>query len=307
MKSAVLKSLGCRRYKSEDTRVAYAFLFPSAVVFLVFTAFPFFYSLYLSFHKWNILTPVKPFVGLGNYASLFRAPDFWNAVKNTLIYSAGAILGTTLTSLALALLLWKGLRARNFFRTVYFLPVVTSLVVVAIVWSWIFDPQFGLANKLLKLIGINGPAWLYSPHWAMFALVFTSIWKHSGYYMVIFLAGLYGIPEVFYECAEVDGANGFQKLWHITLPLLRRVTALVMVMLTINSFKVFTLVYVMTGGGPMKSTETIVNYLYRQGFESFRMGYASAIAWVLFMVILLISLFQMRFIGGRRSAIGQQY
>lgn len=307
MKSAVLRSLGRRWYKSEDTRVAYAFLLPTSLVFLVFTAFPFFYSLYLSFHKWAILTPAKPFVGLGHYAALFRERDFWNAVKNTLVYSAGAIPGTTLISLALALLLWKGLRARNFFRTVYFLPVVTSLVVVAIVWSWIFDPQFGLANQLLKLVGIKGPAWLYSPHWAMFAIVLTSIWKHAGFYMVIFLAGLHGIPEVFYECAEIDGANGFQKLWHITLPLLRRVTALVMVMLTINSFKVFTLVYVMTGGGPMKSTETIVNYLYRQGFESFRMGYASAIAWVLFIVILLISLFQMKFIGGRRSAIGQQY
>ena len=139
----------------------------------------------------------------------------------------------------------------------------------------------------------------------MFAIIITAIWKHAGFYAVIFLAGLHGIPEVYYECAKLDGASPVQQFFHITLPLLRRLTALVVVMLTLNSFKVFTLVDVMTGGGPMRSTETWVNYLYRQGFQSLRMGYASAVAWVLFFVILLISLFQMKFIGGKRDAIGQ--
>ena len=294
-----------RWWQSGETRIAYLFLLPATTIFIAFTAFPFFHSLYLSFHKWAILTPNRPYIGLGNYQALFANHEFWNAVKNTLVFSAGAIPGTLAVSLGVALLLWRGIRGRNLFRTVYFLPVVTSLVVVAVVWSWIFDPQFGLVNQLLKMLGIKGPAWFYRPGWAMFAVVFTSIWKNAGYYMVIFLAGLHGIPDMYYECAELDGANAVQKFWHITLPLLRRLMALVSVMLTIASFKVFALVDVMTGGGPMRGTETIVNYLYREGFQSLKMGYASAIAWVLFLTILLISLFQMKFIGGKRDAIGQ--
>jgi len=294
-----------RWYRSREARIAYLFLLPATIVFIVFTAFPFFHSLYLSFHKWAILTPNRPFVGLANYQNLFTNKDFWNTVRNTLIYSIGVIPGTTACSLGIALLLWRGIKGRNLLRTVYFLPVITSLVVVAIVWSRIFDAQYGLLNQLLNLVGINGPAWFYKPGWAMWAIIIIAIWKHAGYYAVIFLAGLHGIPKVYYECAELDGANSRQQFFHITLPLLRRLTALVMVMLTIASFKVFTLVDVMTGGGPMKSTEMLVNYLYRQGFQSLRMGYASAVAWVLFLVILLISLFQMKYIGGKRDAIGQ--
>jgi len=294
-----------RWYRSRESRIAYLFLLPAVVIFLLFTAFPFFHSLYLSFHKWSILTPNKPFVGLGNYRALFTNADFWNAVKNTLVYSLGVIPGTTACSLGIALLLWKGIKGRNLLRTIYFLPVITSLVVVAIVWSRIFDAHYGLMNQLLDLIGINGPAWLYKPGWAMAAVIFTSIWKNAGFYAVIFLAGLHGIPDMYYECARLDGANSIQQFFHITLPLLRRLTALVVVMLTLNSFKVFTLVDVMTGGGPMRTTETIVNYLYRQGFQSLRMGYASAVAWILFLVVLLVTLFQMKYIGGKRDAIGQ--
>jgi len=303
--SGEVKVARYRWYRSREARIAYLFLLPAAIVFVVFTAFPFFDSLYLSFHKWAILTPNRPFVGLANYQDLFTNKDFWNAVRNTLIYSIGVIPGTTACSLGIALLLWKGIKGRNLLRTVYFLPVITSLVVVAIVWSRIFDAQYGLLNQLLNLIGINGPAWFYKPGWAMLAIIITAIWKHAGYYAVIFLAGLHGIPKVYYECAELDGANSRQQFFHITLPLLRRLTALVMVMLTIASFKVFTLIDVMTGGGPMKSTEMLVNYLYRQGFQSLRMGYASAVAWVLFLAILLISLFQMKYIGGKKDAIGQ--
>ena len=294
-----------RWYQSREARIAYLFLLPATIVFIVFTAFPFFHSLYLSFHKWVILTPNKPFVGFGNYQKLFTDKYFWNAVRNTLVYSLGVIPGTTICSLGIALLLWKGIKGRNLLRTVYFLPVITSLVVVAIVWSRIFDAQYGLLNQLLKLVGVKGPAWFYEPGWAMFAIIITAIWKHAGFYAVIFLAGLHGIPKVYYECARLDGASPTQQFFYITMPLLRRLTALVVVMLTLNSFKVFTLVDVMTGGGPMRSTETWVNYLYHQGFQSLRMGYASAVAWVLFLVILLISLFQMKFIGGKRDAIGQ--
>ncbi len=294
-----------RWYRSKEARIAYLFLLPATTIFVVFTAFPFFHSLYLSFHKWSILSPNKPFVGFENYKSLFTNAAFWNAVKNTLIYSLGAIPGTIACSLGIALLLWKGIKGRNLLRTIYFLPVITSLVVVAIVWSRIFDAQYGLLNQLLKFIGVHGPAWFYEPGWAMLAVVITAIWKHAGFYAVIFLAGLHGIPDVYYECARIDGATPVQQFFHITLPLLRRLTALVAVMLTLNSFKVFTLVDVMTGGGPMRTTETWVNYLYHQGFQSLRMGYASAVAWVLFFVILSISLFQMKFIGGKRDAIGQ--
>ncbi len=226
---------------------------------------------------------------------------------NTLRYSLGSVLGTTFFSFILAFILNKGIKARNLFRTVYFLPVVTSMVVVSIIASSVFDANYGLVNQAIGFFGVKGPAWFYDTRWAMIAVIITSIWKHTGYFMVIFLAGLSTIPEVFYECADIDGAKPLQKLFYITLPLLGRVTALVIVMLTIESFKVFTLVYVMTGGGPMNSTETIVNYLYREGFESFKMGYSSAIAWVLFIIVLIITLLQMRFIGGRSKAIAKQY
>lgn len=293
-------------YDKSDVKAGYLCILPSFTVFLVFIAFPVVFSLFISFHKWAIITPDKPFVGIGNYIELFTNSEFGNAMWNTLRYALGSVLGTTFFSFILALILNKGIKARNLFRTVYFLPVVTSMVVVSVIASSVFDANYGLVNQAIGFFGIKGPAWFYDPSWAMVAVIITSIWKHTGYFMVIFLAGLSAIPEVFYDCADIDGAKPLQKLLYITLPLLGRVTALVVVMLTIESFKVFTLVYVMTGGGPLNSTETIVNYLYREGFESFKMGYSSAIAWVLFIIILLITLLQMRFIGGRSKAIGKQ-
>lgn len=280
-----------------ETRTAYLSLLPSLLIFLLFIAFPLFYSFYLSFHHWSLLSPERYFIGLENYRRALASPEARNAFKVTFLYSFGSIPLLTTISLGLALLLRGPIRGSIAYHTVFFSPVVISTTVAAIIWSWVLDPHYGLFNYLLGLFGIRGPHWLVDPHWALAAVIITTLWKYVGYYMVIFIAGLQNIPRVYHEMARLDGASWFQQLWKITLPLLRKTSALVLVMATINSFQTFSLVYVMTGGGPTDSTDVVVHYLYRQGFEFFRMGYASAIAWLLFSVLFILALVQIRYIG----------
>jgi len=282
---------------SEEAGAASLFLLPSLLILLVFIAFPLFYSFYLSFHQWSILTPERRFVGLANYRVALSSPEARNAYKVTLLYSLGSIPLMTMSSLGLALLLKGPMRGLSAYRTALFSPVIMSTTVTAIIWSWVFDPHYGPFNYLLSLFGIRGPNWLIDPHWALPALIITALWKYVGYYMVIFIAGLQSIPRVYYEAARLDGAGWFSQLTQITLPLLRRTSTFVLVMATINSFQTFSLVYVMTGGGPMDSTNVVVHYIYREAFEFFRMGYASAVAWLLFIVLFILSLLQIRYIG----------
>jgi multiple sugar transport system permease protein len=267
------------------------------LIFLIFIAFPLIYSFYLSLHQWSILSPEKQFIGLENYRAVFTSPAARNAFRVTLLYSLSSIPLLTLFSLGLALLLRGPMRGLSAYRTVLFSPVVMSTTVAAIIWSWVFDPNYGPFNYLLGFLGIRGPNWLADPHWALPALIITALWKYVGYYMVIFIAGLQSIPNVYYEAARLDGAGQLRQLWSITLPLLRKTSAFVLVMVTINSFQTFSLVYVMTGGGPMDSTNLVVHYLYREAFEFFRMGYASAVAWLLFIVLFILSLLQIKYIG----------
>jgi multiple sugar transport system permease protein len=283
----------------EDFWTGLLCLTPTLAITLVFVVVPVVFSFYLSFHHWNILKPEKPFVGLTNYQRMFATGEFWVALKNTVLYTVGVVpIGATI-SLLLALLLDQKIRGLSIYRTAYFMPVVTSTIVVAVVWTWIYNPYYGLINALLKMLKLPQPGWLVDPNCALLSIIIMSIWKNMGYHMVIFLAGLQNIPHVYYEAAAIDGAGRLARFRHITWPMLRPTTALVLMTSIIFSFQVFGPVYVMTGGGPMRSTTVLLYYIYQRGFGFKEMGYASAVAWVLFFIIFGVSLVQ--FWYSRRS------
>lgn len=274
----------------------YKFLAPSFVVLLVFILTPVLFSLYLSFHSWNIVSSAKPFVGLTNFEALLSDRYFWSAFLNTAIYSLHVPIGMAL-ALLLAVLMSQNIRGGRILRSLYFLPSVSSFVAVALVWKWLYHPQFGLFNYALGLFGIPPLDWLAHPSTALLSVMVLSIWMTVGYQMIIFLAGLQGIPGELYEAATVDGAGVIRRFWHITIPLLRPTTFFVLVTSIIASFQVFTLIYVMTQGGPVRSTDVVVFHIYQNAWEYLRMGYASAMSWVLFLVILAATWLQFRFAG----------
>ena len=287
------------RFKSaiqrEDFWTGLLCLSPTLVITIVFTFFPVLFSLYLSFHRWSILKPEKPFIGLDNYTRMMVDAEFWQSLQNTVAFTVGVVGIETPIALLLALALSRNLRGVSLYRAAYFTPAVTSTIAVAVVWSWAFNPQYGFINQGLEFLGIAGPGWLVDPAWAMPALIIMSVWKNAGYHMVIFLAGLQAIPEVFYEAASIDGAGGWHKFWHVTWPLLIPTTGFVLITNVIFSFQVFGPVYVMTAGGPMRATTVIVYYLYQRAFQFLEMGYASAIAWVAFLIILFFTVIQFRY------------
>ncbi len=275
-----------------------AFLFPSYAIFVVFIFIPLVYSFYLSFFKYSLLSYGAPkFVGLGNYLTLLHDEAFWISLKNTLVYTVGTVFPTMAIGLLLAVIMNRQLWLRNLLRTLYFIPVVTSLVAASIIWSLVLDStDAGLVNGLLIKLGIAPQAWLSSSKWALFSVIVMSIWKNIGYVMLIYLAGLQSIPDQLYEAVSIDGAGEIGKFFHITLPLLKPTTAFVFTTSMISSFQVFTPVYVMTGGGPGYSSNTIVNYLYQRGFQDFKMGYASTIAYALFAILFAITVLQKRYL-----------
>ncbi|NMB20217.1 MAG: sugar ABC transporter permease [Firmicutes bacterium] len=283
-----------KRLGNEQTKTALLALLPSFIIFVAFTLYPIVYSLYLSFFNASLLSPNRTFVGLTNYSNLLQNPTFQKAVKNTIYYTLGVVPFGIALSLLVAVLLNGRLRLRSFFRAAFFAPVITSMVAVSIVWTWMLEPNYGLINNLLGLIGIAGPGWLTDPAWAMPSVILLSIWKNLGFNMVIFLAGLQNIPTEIYESASLDGVTPFQKTLYVTVPLMRGPIAFAVIVSMIKSMQVFGQIYVMTGGGPANSTMVIVYYLYQQAFEFYRSGYASAIAWVLFVAILLLTLIQNR-------------
>lgn len=279
----------------------YAFLAPSLLLLLVFVAVPLGFSLYLSVHQWNVISSTKPFVGWANFAELFQDADFGRAFWNTLVYTLHVPVGMAL-ALGIAVLLNRDdLRGVNVWRAIFFLPSISSLVAIAMVWQWIYHPEFGLANFALGLLGVDPLGWLTEPQTALLSVMLVSIWLGVGYQMVIFLAGLKGIPASLYESALVDGATGWQRFWHVTLPLLRPTTFFVLVTSVISSFQVFALVFVMTEGGPLGRTDVIAHHIYRNAYDYLRMGYASAMAWLLFLVILAITWLQFRYLGRKVS------
>lgn len=269
-------------------------LSPWIVTFIAFSLYPVGYSLYLSFTKYDPLAGLAPkFIGLSNYFEIVNDPKFWQAVKNTVIFVVGTIPVTTAIALVLAVFLNQKIKFRSFFRASYFVPVMTAVVVISTIFTYIYSP-YGLLNSLLGLFGIAGKNWLLSTRFALPAIMAMMVWASFGYYTVLFLAGLQNIPEEIYESAAIDGANSIQTFFRVTLPLLRPMLIFALVINTIRSFQIFSQIFVMTQGGPLGSTRTIVYYLYNMGFQKFRMGYASGIAYLLFVLILVFSVIQMK-------------
>ena len=283
-------------------RVRYAltvlvFLAPSAVPLVLFTLVPMLRALWTSLHQWNLLAPMK-WVGLDNYLHLLQDPETHRAFANTAYYIAGYLPLVYLGGLGLALALNAAIPLRNFLRGVYFLPVVASWIVVALIWRWLLNPSVGIVNYLLGLIGITGPGWWTDPAWAMPSIILASAWKDLGFVMVILLAGLQGIPQDLYEAARVDGAGWWSRLFHITMPMLSPTTFFVVVISLINGFQVFDQVYAMTGGGPAGASTVVVQQVYDLTFRYGQAGMASALSWLLFLVVLAFTIVQL--IGQRR-------
>lgn len=281
-------------------RTAWWFLLPWGIGFLSFTLYPMLDSLWLSFTNYDILSPPR-FVGAANYAAMLsRHSLFWQALKVTAYYVVGSVPVGTAIALALAILLNQRVFGEGLFRTLFYIPSVVSGVAASILWEWIFQPQFGLLNSgLYSLLHIaNGPQWLQSSHTAMISLIVMSFWTVGGP-MLIYLAGLQGIQYELYEAAKVDGARTWVLFRHITVPMLTPQILFNLVLGVIASFQVFTSAYIMTDGGPGYSTTTMVLYLYRAAFREFRMGYASAVAWAVFILIVLVSAMVFRSLAKR--------
>jgi multiple sugar transport system permease protein len=274
------------------------FLAPSMLLLLAFVVTPLIFSLYLSTHQWDIISASKPFVGLDHYFKLVKDAQFWNSLKNTAIFTLQVPVGMMI-SLLVAMMVNQRLKGVNFFRTLFFLPSVTSFVAIALVWQWMYHPQFGLANFLLGKLGLGPYPWLTNPQMALISIMILTVWMGIGYQMVIFLAGLQGIPENLYEAARIDGASVWQRFRHVTFPQLMPTTFFVLVTSVIGSFQVFTPVFVMTEGGPARSTDVVMYHIYQSAWEYLRMGEASAMSWFLFLVILIATYLQFKLLGKR--------
>ncbi len=290
-----------------QARAGLVLALPSVVLVLVFFFGPVLYGLWLSLTDFDLYAIADPtsvrFVGLGNYSNALGSADFWNALKVTLWYALVGAPVSVIVSLAAALLVDAGAtRAKPFFRAVYFAPVVTTLVAVAIVWRYLYQPQYGLVNALLVKFGIPRIDWLGNPHWALPAILVLAVWKNFGYNMLIFIAGLQNVPKELHEAAQLDGANAWQRFWHVTLPALAPVSLFVSVTTAINYFQLFAEPYVMTQGGPLRSTTSLVLLMYEQGFRWWRLGYAAALAFLLFALILAATVVQLRLQAKRKPA-----
>ncbi len=270
------------------------FLAPSLLGLTLFTLLPIIASAGLTVFEWDLLTPPR-FVGLENFVNLASDQNFRQAFWHTLQYIIGYIPTVMVLALAVALMLKRTSRWSVLLRIGFFMPVVSAWVAVALIWKWLLNPRFGLFNYLLSLLGIVGPNWLFDPKWAMPAIIMTSVWKDIGFVMVMFLAGLQSIPHEYYEAADLDGASSWQRLRYITLPLLSPTTFFVIIMLLINSFQVFDQVWIMTEGGPAGATMVLVEQIVKNAFSYSRMGYASAMSWVLFAMVFVVTVIQNRF------------
>ncbi|WAA08921.1 carbohydrate ABC transporter permease [Fervidibacillus albus] len=269
------------------------FLLPNLLGVLFFIFIPIVSSFVISFSDWDLIGEFH-FNGFENYVRLMHDAEFWLSFKNTFQFILGYIPLVVVFGLGAALLLNQKMFFRNTFRAIYFLPVVTSWVAVSLVWKWLYNPNFGLLNYLLSLVGLSGPEWINNPDTAMFSIILTSVWKDIGFVMVIFLGGLQSIPPSYYEAASMDGANGFRKFLSITLPLLAPTTFFVVIISLINSFQVFDQVMIMTEGGPAGATTVLVQNIYNHAFRYNEMGYAAAMSWILFLVIFIFTFIQMK-------------
>ena len=292
----MFKKLTKRQFR--EMIVGYTFIMPNFLGFLVFTSIPVLASLVLSFMKWDLLSPPK-FVAFSNFVHLFSDKMFWKYLGNTMFFMLG-IPFEIAGALIIALAMNQKVKGIKFFRVIYFLPTIASGVAICILWMWLYNPDFGLINFLLAKLHIQGPSWLSDTKWAKPALMTMAFWTAiGGQNMILYLAGLQGIPPQLYEAAEIDGANGWQKFWHVTWPMLTPTTFFIIIMSSIAGFQGgFQNAYVMTGGGPDGATTTISYYIYNNAYAWFNMGYAATIAWCLFIFIFIVTIFNWRF-GGK--------
>lgn len=279
----------------------YLFLLPSLLIIALFVVWPILNTAWLSLHDASLFNNTPLFIEWENYSELFYDERFWGALKNTFYYTVAVVLIRVPLALGFAVLLNQKMKGVYLYRSLIFLPVIGSLAVEAIIWKFLLDPEIGMISYYSRLLGLPTSEWLRSTTWAMPAIILVSIWRWVGFNMVIFLAGLQNISPDLYEAAKIDGANRWHRFIHITVPMLRPTLLFVVIDAVITSFQVFDQVFVMTKGGPLFSTETLVTYSYHQGFEIFRIGYASSIAFVLFSLIFVITLFQLKWFRFRET------
>lgn len=285
-----------RRVRNRQEFWAWVFLAPGLLYFAIFLILPLLASIYVSFTDWDIMTAPK-WLGVANYVEMAQNEIVRRSIFNTFYYAAVTIPVTIALGLVIALALNRAFFGRTVFRVIYYLPVVISAAATALLWIWIFQSQVGLLNHLLKLVGLPTQSWLVSPKYAMPVIMWTGIWQSLGWSVVVFLAGLQGIPEMYYEAAKIDGASTTQLFRHVTWPLLAPTTLFVFVILIIGSLQVFGTVLIMTDGGPLNSTTVIVHQVYINAFQYLRMGYASAMGIVLFVFILILAMTNLRIFG----------
>ena len=281
------------KYRRKEEIAGFFFIMPWIVGFIVFTAGPIIFSIFLSFHEWHIFDEMK-WIGIRNFVRLFQDPLFYQSLKVTFEYTIIAVPLSMITGLALALLLYPKVKGTSLFRTIFYTPSILPMVATATLWIWIYNPEYGLLNYLLSKIGIKGPDWLYSTKWVVPAIAFMGVWT-VGPIMIIYLAGLEDIPQVYWDAAKVDGANWWQRFKYITLPLLSPTTFFLLITNVIGALQTFTQAYIMGGGGqgfgaPANASLFYCLYLYQQGWSWFNMGYASAMSWILTIIILALTL-----------------
>lgn len=275
----------------EESIAGYVFLLPNFIGFIVFMLFPILFAFYIMLTDWS-LTNTPQFVGLKNFETMLNDRLFWKSLLNSFYYTAFSVPITIFLAFWLALALNRKMRGIVFFRTVYFLPQVTLIVAAATIWKWIYQPEIGLINYFLGLVGIQGPNWIYSTDWAMPSVIIMSIWLNIGFPMLILLAGLQGIPEEYYEAAAIDGAGGWQHIRYVTLPMLSSAIFFVLVTTLISAFQSFDQFFILTQGGPANATTPLTLYIFNNAFKFLKMGYGAALAVVLFGIVFVITLIQ---------------
>lgn len=281
--------------RNRQARTAYFLISPALILFAAFTVYPFLWSAQISLTNWDGLNAVKKFVGLHNYTALFSDPEFRQSLKVTAIYTISVTVLSTIIGFAIALQLQRRGKSSVIYRTIFFSPVVTATVAAAVVWQLLFDPFVGVIDIGLRAMHLPAPNWLSDPNWALVAVSIVGIWKRLGFAIIVFAAGLSSLPTACFEAAEIDGANAWQRLRYLTVPLMKPVTALVLITGLIDSVQVFDHIFLMTSGGPMGSTNVLSLYLYNQGFRLFHLGYASAIGWTLFTLVFVATMLQWQF------------
>ena len=297
------REMSLMKQRFRDNISGFAFILISLFWLLAFSGIPLVYSATLSLHRFQLFGK-SPFVGFANYVAILHDKLFWVSIRNTFYFMLLAIPARTVIALCLAAILVSTVRGASVFKTVFFIPVVVSTIAVAYIWQWVYAPDAGLLSFTLNAVGLRSPDWLGNPGWAMPAIALMRVWKDTGFVMVVYIAGLQGISRTFYEAATIDGATSIQKFLRITVPLLSPQTFFVIVMAIIGTFQIFSEIYVMTNGGPLNATTTVVWYLYQNAFVDLRMGLASAVAWIMFAIILFFTVIQ--FVLRRRWDYGTE-